>query len=72
MFSDKHVERNALCRVFLNPSKEAIRKFRIEAFYKEVSILNKNAGDISMWNIMRHVNGVNPVKIGRRFFYDKK
>lgn len=72
LFTDKDVERNPLCRVFINPSKKLILKFRMEVLFKYDNPANDHIGSFTKWNIKRHINGVNPIKIGKRYFYDKK
>lgn len=69
LFTDKHVERNPLVRVYINPPKELLLLLRLEGVFK----VKNNClwlDDFEHWNIMRHVNGKNPIKIGRRYFYD--
>lgn len=71
LFNDKQVERNPLTRCYFNPQKELINRFRLEVFYKVDNPQNRWLVDsLSLWNIRRHINGMNPVKIGRRYFYD--
>lgn len=69
MFTDKHVERNPIVRCFLNPRKVLINKLRLEGIFKTK---NEHLGldEFTHWNIMRHVLGRNPQKVGRRYFYN--
>lgn len=69
LFNDSQVERNGLCRAFVNPPKDLLKKLRMEAFYKIKTpglLLEEWVHD----NIIRHVKGGNIEKVGRRYFYN--
>lgn len=71
LFSDKHIDRSPLCRMYYHPSRYLINRLRLEVYY---NVLNPTTpwilGSFNIYLLFMHRNGKNRVKIKGRYFYD--
>lgn len=71
LFSDKDVKRSPLCRMYFHPPRYLIKDLRIEVKYNDVNPGTPTfLGSVDIWNLFRHRNGTNMVKLRHRYFYD--
>lgn len=71
LFNDNHVKRSALCRMLYHPPKWLIQRLKLETHHNTVNPTTKYIlGSTDVWNLFRHRNGTNMIKIRNRYFYD--
>lgn len=71
LFTDKDVKRSPLCRMYYYPSREVIKRLRLEVLYNVIAPSTPSyLGSIDLFLLSKHRNGENMVKIKGRYSYD--
>lgn len=71
LFNDNHVKRSPLCRMLYHPPKWLIKRLYLETHHNVINPATYSIlGSTDVWNLFRHRNGTNMVKIRNRYFYD--